>query len=197
MFAETGNSGEVFVLFQPRKSLCRERLQTIKKFLMKKLIRLALGLSILLLAFPALAASKDSLREGFLGIRWGASADTLTDKTPLTQDDEPDINFFSSYRQAVGGITLEEVRFIFYKDQFSQALLFHKNPDELSAALTAEFGPPDIDSSSGYARWETVIEAEDGGKALAVVLPQQALAVAVNTFYFTQMLEALNRSVLP
>jgi hypothetical protein len=155
---------------------------------MKSIACLFAAVIINLTAGFTLAADTDSLKEGFMGLPWGAGADALEEKTAQLQEGNPDIKFFSKYKLALGGTALDEIVFIFHKDKFSGALIFHKNIDELFNALKTALGAPHI-SSPQSSRWQASLPPDGAETVFAAVLPRQAMGSVINTLYFKALLE--------
>lgn len=159
---------------------------------MKKLGVLSLVLAMaLMLAVPAFAG-KDDLKGGFLGVAWGSSPSDLKNKTAMPDSGVADLTGYVQKDVTIGGLKVDEVQYIYYKDKFTQAMLVHSDLKALTAALTKEFGAPDMEQADGMTNWVVMVDANNSEMVTIGVVPQQGVGAVVNTKYFMIMAEGMS-----
>ncbi len=159
---------------------------------MKKLALLGLVLAVaLMLAVPAMA-DKNDLKNGFMGVAWGASSSTLKNATAMPDPGVADMTAFSQKGVTLGGLKIDEVQYIFYKNKFTQVMLIHSDLTALTAALTKEYGKPDVQQADGMTNWMLMIDANKNEMVSVGVVPQQGVGAVVNTKYFMEMAQGLS-----
>ena len=146
--------------------------------------------ALLLLAFAIPAwADKDSLKDGFMGVKWGASAATMSNKTPVPEIGEiPDAAGFSQQNVKIGSATVDEVIFVFYKDRFTQAVMQPEDWDAFLNALNEEFGASDQEVG-GVTSW--VAQPSDSEFVTIGAVKAENAVTVLHSTYFMEMMQAM------
>ena len=135
-------------------------------------------------------ADKEDLKNGFMGIAWGSAASDLPGAlqvATLLADGNP--TAFSSRVASIGGLKVNEIQFFYCNNKFGQAVILHDDMEQLTQALIAVYGPPDIRHDDGIINWRVDISPDSNEVATIGIIPQRQAAVVVNSNYLTQMLE--------